>query len=422
MNKQEQFNRSKRIHLWEIVQMGLASLNSNKLRSSLTMLGIAIGVFSVVSVMTALSAVRSSIDRGLEVFGDGVFEVSKTPAVMVNDGWWSYRHRPKIDYRQARRFKLLFESESDVQVCMHLSDSREIARYKDRKTARNLNVIGTNEHFMICFPFELDYGRNLTTEDIEFSRTVTVIGHEVARSLFPNEDPLGKVIAQRGARYRVVGVLKEKGPSFGRNPDRMVMIPITRFLSTNARYYSSLNLAVKAPSLEVMPAYQDQAIGLLRVVRGLKPEDPNNFEVTSNNAIQDMFDNIALMVGTGGLIISAIALITAGVGVMNIMLVSVTERTREIGIRKSIGARKTDVLKQFLLEAVFLSEVGGVFGIILGIICGNFIAWKMEVTMIFPWFWTGAAIISCSAIGIIFGMYPAHKAAGLQPVEALRFE
>ncbi len=422
MNKREQFNRSKRIHLWEIVQMGLASLNSNKLRSSLTMLGIAIGVFSVVSVMTALSAVRSSIDRGLEVFGDGVFEVRKTPTVMVNDGWWSYRHRPKIDYRQARRFKLLLESESDAEVCMHLSDSREIARYKDRKTARNLNVIGTNEHYMLCFPVELDYGRNLTTEDIEFSRNVTVIGHEVARSLFPNEDPLGKVIAQRGARYLVVGVLKEKGPSFGRNPDRMVMIPITRFLSTNARYYSSLNLAVKAPSLEVMPAYQDQAIGLLRVVRGLKPEDPNNFELTSNNAIQDMFDNIALMVGMGGLIISAIALITAGVGVMNIMLVSVTERTREIGIRKSIGARKTDVLKQFLLEAVFLSEVGGVFGIILGIICGNFIAWKMEVTMIFPWFWTGAAIFSCSAIGIIFGMYPAHKAAGLQPVEALRFE
>ncbi len=402
--------------------MGLASLNSSKLRTSLTMLGIAIGVFSVVSVMTALSAVRSSIDKGLKVFGEGVFEVRKTPAVLVNDGWWSYRHRPKIDYRQARRFKLLMESESDAIVCMHLSDNREIARYKDRKTARNLNVIGTNENYMLCFPFELDYGRNLTTEDVEFSRTVTVIGHEVARSLFPNEDPLGKVIAQRGARYLVVGVLKEKGPGFGRNPDRMVMIPITRFLSTNAQFYSSLNLAVKAPSLEVMPEYQDQATGLLRVVRGLKPEDPNNFEVTSNDAIQVMFDNIALMVGTGGLIISAIALITAGVGVMNIMLVSVTERTREIGIHKSIGARKRDVLKQFLLEAVVLAEVGGVFGIVMGVITGNFIAWKMEVTMIFPWFWTGVAIITCSAIGIIFGMYPAHKAARLQPVEAFRFE
>ena len=402
--------------------MGLTSLYSSKLRTCLTMLGIAIGVFSVVSVMTALSAVRSSIDKGLKVFGEGVFEVRKMPAVQVNDGWWNYRHRPKIDYRQARRFKMLMESESEAVVTMHLSDRGEIARYKDRKTPRNLNVIGTNEYYLTCFPLELDYGRNLTREDVEFSRTVTIIGYEVARSLFPNEDPLGKVIAQRGTRYQVVGVLKEKGGSFGRNPDRMVMIPITRFLSTNARFYSSLDLSVKAPSLEAMPAYQDQAIGLLRVVRGLKPEDPNNFEVTSNDAIQVMFDNIALMVGTGGLIISAIALITAGVGVMNIMLVSVTERTREIGIQKSIGARKLDVLKQFLLEAVLLSEIGGVFGIIAGVIAGNFIAWKMEVTMIFPWFWAGVAILTCSAIGITFGMYPAHKASRLHPIEALRFE
>ncbi len=386
------------------------------------MLGIAIGVFSVVAVMTALSAMRSSIDKGLEVFGEGVFEVRKTPAVQINDGWWSYRHRPKIDYRQARRFKILLESESEAEVCMLLSDNSEIARYKDRKTARNLNVIGTNEHYMTCFPIELEYGRNLTTEDIEFSRTVTVIGQEVARNLFPNEDPLGKVIAQRGARYMVVGVLKEKGSGFGRNTDRMVMIPITRFLSTNARFYSSINLAIKAPSLEVMPQYQDQAIGLLRVVRGLNPEDPNNFEVTSNDAIRDMFDKIAKMVGTGGLIISAIALMAAGVGVMNIMLVSVTERTQEIGIRKSIGARKVDVLKQFLLEAVFLSEVGGILGILLGIIGGNVIARQMDVSMIFPWFWTAVAIITCSAIGIIFGMYPAHKAARLHPIDALRFE
>ena len=422
MNKPSQFKRGKRIPLGEILGMGLTSLYSSKLRTCLTMLGIAIGVFSVVSVMTALSAVRSSIDKGLKVFGEGVFEVRKMPAVQVNDGWWNYRHRPKIDYRQARRFKMLMESESEAVVTMHLSDRGEIARYKDRKTPRNLNVIGTNEYYLTCFPLELDYGRNLTREDVEFSRTVTIIGYEVARSLFPNEDPLGKVIAQRGTRYQVVGVLKEKGGSFGRNPDRMVMIPITRFLSTNARFYSSLDLTVKAPSLEAMPAYQDQAIGLLRVVRSLKPEDPNNFEVTSNDAIQVMFDNIALMVGTGGLIISAIALITAGVGVMNIMLVSVTERTREIGIQKSIGARKLDVLKQFLLEAVLLSEIGGVFGIIAGVIAGNFIAWKMEVTMIFPWFWAGVAILTCSAIGITFGMYPAHKASRLHPIEALRFE
>ena len=402
--------------------MGLASLNSNKLRSSLTILGIAIGVFSVVGVMTALSAMRSSINSGLEIFGGGVFQISKYPAVQMHNGWWNYRHRPNIDYRESRRFKILLESESDAEVCMYLSDGGEIARYKDRKSSRNTRVIGTNESYLNCFPVELEIGRNLTTEDVEFDRTVTLIGAEVRLALFPNEDPLGKVISQRGTRYTVVGVLKEKGQSFGTNPDRMVMIPITRFLSTHAHHHSTMNLAVKSPSLEVMPDYQDQAIGVLRVVRGLEPEDPNNFEVTSNDAIQDMFDKIAKMVGTGGLIISAIALLTAGVGVMNIMLVSVTERTREIGIRKSIGARSKDVLKQFLLEAIFLSEVGGVVGIVLGIIGGNIIARSMDVSMIFPWFWTGVAIVTCSAIGIIFGMYPAYKAAKLHPIDALRFE
>jgi putative ABC transport system permease protein len=402
--------------------MGLVSLNSNKLRSSLTILGIAIGVFSVVGVMTALSAMRLSIDKGLEVFGGGTFQISKFPAVQINDGWWNYRDRPRIDYRQARRFKIMMESDSDALVCMYLTDGGEIARYKDRKTKRNLRVIGSNENYLECFPIELEFGRNLTTEDVEFNRTVTVVGAEIVKALFPNENPLGKTISQKGTRYTIVGVLKEKGQSFGTNPDQMVMIPVTRFLSNRSERYISLNLAVKSPGPEVMSDYQDQAIGILRVVRGLEPEDPNNFEITSNDAIQDMFDTIAVMIGTGGLIISAIALVTAGVGVMNIMLVSVTERTREIGIRKSIGARSKDILKQFLLEAIFLSEVGGVLGIIIGIIAGNVIAAQMEVSMIFPWFWSGVAIATCSAIGIVFGLYPAYKAANLHPIDALRFE
>lgn len=402
--------------------MGLVSLTSNKLRSSLTILGIAIGVFSVVGVMTALSAMRSSIDEGLEVFAGGVFQVSRMPAVRINDGWWNYRDRPRIDYRQARRFKLMMESESDAIVCMYLADGGEIARYKERKTERNTRVIGTNENYLECFPMDVELGRNLTSEDVEFNRTVTVIGSEIRETLFPDEDPLGKQITQWGTKYTVVGVLEQKGESFGNNPDRIVLVPITRFLSLRAHDSTSLDLAVKTPSLTVMPDYQDQAIGLLRVIRGLEPEDPNNFEITTNDAIKDIFDGVAVVIGTGGLLISAIALVTAGVGVMNIMLVSVTERTREIGIRKSIGARRKDILKQFLLEAIFLSELGGVIGIIIGVVAGNIIAAQMNVSMIFPWFWTGVAIATCSAIGILFGMYPAYKAAKLHPIDALRFE
>jgi len=395
---------------------------TNKLRSSLTILGITIGVFSVVGVMTALSAIRSSIDKNLEVFTGGVFQVSKMPAIRINNGWWNYRDRPRIDYRQARRFKIMMESESDALVCNYLSDGGEIARYKDRKTGRNVNVIGTNENYMECFPLDVEFGHNLTNEDVEFNRTVTVIGTNIASVLFPVEDPIGKQIVQEGTKYTVVGVLKEKGQSFGSNPDQVVLIPLTRYLSIRSSSSLTLNMAVKAPHINLMDEYKDQAIGVLRVVLGLEPEDPNNFEITSNDAIQAMSDNIARMIGMGGLIISAVALAVAGVGVMNIMLVSVTERTREIGIRKSIGARKKDILKQFLLEAIFLSEVGGAFGIFFGVIAGNIIAAMSNSSFIFPWFWTGVAIATCSLIGIVFGSYPAYKAASLHPIDALRFE
>jgi putative ABC transport system permease protein len=298
----------------------------------------------------------------------------------------------------------------------------QIARYKDRKSDRNIRVTGTNENFLDCFAMNVEFGRNLVPEDVENGRTVAVVGVEIVKKLFPFEDPLGKQMTVLGTKYTIVGVMEEKGQGFGQNPDRTVLVPLTRFLSTKAGQWIDVNIAVKGPSIEEMAEYQDHAIGYLRTVRGLEAENPNNFEVTSNDAVKEIFEGIANWVSNGGLIISAIALAVAGVGVMNIMLVSVTERTREIGIRKSIGARKKDILKQFLLEAVFLCEVGGVMGIILGIIGGNIIAALSNSSVIFPWFWTVVAIATCSLIGIVFGMYPAYKAASLHPIDALRFE
>ena len=182
--------------------MGLASLNSNKLRSSLTILGITIGVFSVVGVMTALSAIRSSIDKNLGVFAGGVFQVSKMPAIRINNGWWNYRDRPRIDYRQARRFKIMMESESDALVCNYLSDGGEIARYKDRKTGGNVNVIVTNENYMECFPLDVEFGHNLTNEDVEFNRTVTVIGSNIAWFSFRWKIPSGSKLCKKARNTR----------------------------------------------------------------------------------------------------------------------------------------------------------------------------------------------------------------------------
>ncbi|MBN2069065.1 MAG: ABC transporter permease [Opitutales bacterium] len=422
LNLGKKKKKHKYILFTDILRLATGSLSANRLRSSLTIMGITIGVFSVVGTMTALTAMRNSIDSELAFMGANVFNISRFPSVMVGgDGWWNYIHRPEITYRVARRFQDLM-AEEGIDVCM--SDSRGGIRvnFGDRRTSANQVVIGSNEYCLKAFNYTLATGRNISGDDLIFNRSVVVIGHQPAELLFPDRDPLGEQIYIQGHRFTVVGVLAQKGDLFGQNMDNRLMIPMTRFLSDIYSHHRSIDLSVLAPSPELIPATQDIAIGHMRLVRGLDPEDPNDFNIDSNDSLQESFGKIANIIGSAGLVISTIALITAGVGIMNIMLVSVTERTREIGIRKSIGARGTDVLKQFLIEAVFLSEIGALAGIVLGMLVGNGVAAYVHVEPVFPWNWAMIAIFVCSAIGVGFGLYPAWKAARLDPVEALRFE
>ncbi len=414
--------KRKGIRQLDLFALATGSLGSNKLRTALTVLGVTIGVFSVVGVMTTLTAVRRSIDSGLSFLGANVFEVGKYPAVMINDGWWNYRHRPNFALRDTSRFRSLMEANTDALVSLILEDGNERARYRDRQTGRNNSLIGTNENFIFTANYKIAYGRNLGPDDVLFNRPVVVIGNDIVNELFFDTNPLGKMVTIDGFRYTVVGVLEERGKIFGNSMDSLAVIPITRFMHTNYNSWRSTRISIQAPSAELFEETKQEAIGYLRLIRGLEPEAPNNFEIYSNDSLRSSFAQIAVTVGTGGLMISAIALVTAGVGIMNIMLVSVTERTREIGVRKSLGARSRDIMKQFLIESVFLSELGALGGIALGAIVGNLIAKQLNVMMIFPWFWAGVAVAVCSAIGIGFGLYPAWKAAKLNPVEALRYE
>jgi putative ABC transport system permease protein len=213
-----------------------------------------------------------------------------------------------------------------------------------------------------------------------------------------------------------------KGSAFGQSQDNIAITSITQYLETYGRAGRSIGINVQAPDQATLAATQDAAIGAMRVVRGLGPEMPNDFEIFSNESLIESFNKVAEVVATGAFVISAIALLASGVGVMNIMLVSVTERTKEIGIRKSIGAKQKNILVQFLLEAVTLSLVGGVAGVLIGIIGGNAFAAYLNAKIVFPWGWTIAGLAVCSAIGIGFGFYPAWKAARLDPIEALRYE
>jgi len=414
-------NKRRAIQFREVVTLALAALSANRLRSILTIIGIAIGTFSVVGVMTALSAIRRSIDSNLSFLGANVFQIQREPTIRLGGAgveWWK---RPPIDPRQAQAFKAAME-EDGIPVAIFSVDGGERVRFGDQKTGGTVRVVGSNENYLMTNKYELAYGRNISPADVEFNRAVIILGEDVRDRIFPNLDPIGQQVVTDGQRYTVIGVLEPKGKIFGQSMDNIVIIPISRFVANNWGRWRSMNIAVQAPSTIAMPATQDTAIGRMRVVRGLEPEDPNDFEISSNDALTDAFAKIAVVVGSAGLIVSAIALLCAGVGIMNIMLVSVTERTREIGLRKSLGARRRDILTQFLLEAVFLSEIGAVIGIVLGIGLGNRVAASIGVGMIVPWFWIGTALAVCSAIGIFFGFAPALRAARLNPVEALRYE
>ena len=412
----------------EILRMALGSLGVNKLRSALTMMGITIGVFSVIGVMTAVSALRGSIENGLSFLGSNMFQFAKYP---VNGGGGDdegpnrrrYQMRRDITLAEALRYQHLMEGSADV-VCVKVFENNITvqARYQNRKSTPGIIFVGSNEHFVTANQYTIDIGRNLTTEDVEFDKPVAVIGQAILKRLFPSESPLGKMIKVNERTYTVIGTFADKGSSFGQNQDAIVMVPVTRFLDDFGVAYHTINIATQAPSQLEYNETIDKGITAMRIVRGLRPEQENDFELYSNDSLIATFAKVADVIAAGSFVISGIALLAAGVGIMNIMLVSVTERTKEIGIRKSIGARKASILTQFLVESVVISLAGGVLGILLGVAGGNGLALMLNASVVFPWDWAALGLIVCSGIGVGFGFYPAWKAASLDPIEALRYE
>ena len=409
----------------EIFRLAFGSLGANKLRSGLTMLGITIGVFSVISVMTATGALQGSIESGLSFLGSNVFQFSKSPPIL-NGGpkqQQKYTNRKNVTLEQANDYvRRLHQVVPDAIVSLKIfSDGARIA-YGRLHTNANNTFVGANPYFTVSNGYTIDLGRNLNDDDVSYSRSVCVVGPSVVRRLFTVESPLGKLVKIAEKNYTVVGVFATRGTSFGRNQDDIAIVPITRFLEDFGHVNRTVNIATQAPSQATYERTMNAAIGAMRAARSIQPGVDNDFEVFANDSLVGAFASVADAVRAGAFVISSVALLAAGVGIMNIMLVSVTERTKEIGVRKSIGARKRDILRQFLVESVFLSELGGLVGILLGVVGGDALAAWLKADVIFPWGWAVAGVLVCSAIGIGFGLYPAYRAASLDPIEALRFE
>ena len=407
--------------LRESMRMTVEAIVQNKLRAILTLLGISIGVFSVIGVMTAIRTLETSIESGLNVFGTNTFLINKTPAIQFGPGSRSkYRNRKNIDYRQ---YELLKErAKLPILVSVVDSEQERSIRYKDKLVNKTVEISGGDENALRTLNTFVEDGRNLTQDDIQFSRNVCLLGGDVIDKLFPFEDPLGKVIQIKGLNYTVVGTIERKGELFGGSQDNFILIPITNYLQKFSDNRTSLGITVEAASVEDYDKTQDEVVGIMRTIRKVPPEKENDFEVTSNTELLETFGAFTGGVKIFAFSVSVIALLVAGIGIMNIMLVSVTERIKEIGIRKAIGATRGHILTQFLTEAVFLSQFGGIVGVILGIAAGNLVAVVLNVSAVIPFDWAFYGLLVCSLIGIGFGSYPAWRAANLDPIESLRFE
>ena len=402
--------------------MAIQSIRQNKLRSSLTLLGIAIGVFSVIGVMTAITTMESSIQSGLNVFGANTFSFQKFPAIHLggHGSWEKYSKRKSITYDQYEKLR------ERVKTAAYVSANDDAwgknIKNGDNQAKRNTALYAGDEWTIRTYNSTIDDGRNITHDDVHYARRVVILGGDALDQLFPFEYALGNSITIDGIKFLVIGTAERKGQSFGQSQDNYVIIPISTYLHHFAHQRTSLVITIESPTTELYDKTQDEAIGIMRTIRKVPPGEENDFEVISNVQLLETFSSFTSGVKAFAFVISIIALFVAGIGIMNIMLVSVTERTKEIGIRKAIGANKRDIITQFLAEAVFLSEIGGIVGVILGVVGGNVVAMMMNIQAVIPMDWVVYGLVVCSFIGIGFGIYPAWRAANLDPIESLRFE
>lgn len=407
----------------ENIKIALNAINSNLLRSILTMLIIAIGITALVGILTAIDSIKQSINSNFTSLGANTFTVrNKELVVRIGRGGRKPKKYPEITYEQAMRFKDLFTFRSVVSISTVASQGATV-KYKSLKTNPNIAVFAGDENYLQSGGYELSQGRNFSATEVERSANVVIIGQELKKKLFPKQKNIINEIVNIGVgKYKIVGVLEEKGASMGMGGDKVIIIPIT-----NGRQYfgndkMSYVINVTSESPQEMEIAEGEARGLLRKIRQVKLGHDDNFEIVKSDSLANiLIDNIKY-VTIAATIIGFITLLGAAIGLMNIMLVSVTERTREIGIRKSLGATSKNIRFQFLVEAVVICQLGGLLGIVLGIATGNITSYFVGAGFIIPWFWILSGLIICLTVGLIAGIYPAIKASQLDPVEALRNE
>lgn len=407
--------------LFESIKLAFNSIRASKLRSILTLLGIAVGLFSIIIVMTAISAIQNSIETTFNSIGTNNFIIQKWPAIQMGNPHRrrELRNRENLTVKQGEKLREI--TKLPVAIGISIGRGGRTIKFRNEKTNPNVSVAGVTYDYFMARDLKVVEGRNFTRSDDEGNKPYAVIGADIVNALFKNIDPIGQIIKVDNFNLEVIGVFEKKGSILGQSQDNFVCIPISVF----EKYFGSERSAsfiVMCKNKESISETMDEVIGALRKIRKVPAGQDNDFEIVTNEQLIEQFNDLTKYFKLGAAVVAFIALLAAGVGIMNIMLVSVTERTKEIGIRKAIGARKQNILTQFVIEAVSLSWFGGMIGIILGVIGGNVVAVALGVSVVVPIDWIVIGLLVTTFVGVAFGVYPAMKAANLDPIEALRYE
>lgn len=404
----------------ENIRISMDAIRRNTLRTVLTILIIAFGIMALVGILTSIDSIKNSINSNFANMGANTFSI-KNHQMRMHGGPGGERNYVNITYEETQLFKKRYTFPSKVSVYSWGTGTATV-KYGSIKSNPNIAVMGSDENYLLNSGLELKTGRNFSLQEIASGSNVVIIGSQIESLLFKNKkNSLDEVISIGPGKYKVIGVLKEKGSSMGFSGDRRCIIPIANVRNYFSRPDMSFTISVMVDQ-ELLDAAIDEATGVFRIIRKVPLGVEDNFDIAkADNLAQMLIDNIKY-VTYAAIIIGIITLIGAAIGLMNIMLVSVTERTREIGIRKAIGATSRAIRNQFLAEAIIICQLGGFLGIIIGIIIGNLISFLIGSPFIVPWIWILIGFVLCVVVGIVSGIYPAAKAAKLDPIESLRYE